>query len=46
MIRWHVLSEPDIRQVAAENLLHCNRIGAIQDEDDRSRVIIEHHAFG
>jgi hypothetical protein len=46
IIRRYVLFESDICQVAAENLLHCDRIGAIQDEDGRSRMIIEHHAFG
>jgi len=40
-----VLFASAIHLIAAENLLHCNRIGAIQDENGRSRVIIEHHGF-
>ena len=46
IIKRHVLFVPAIHQIAVENLLHCNRIGAFQDENGRSRVIIEHHGFG
>jgi hypothetical protein len=45
MIRRRVLFAPVVRLIATEYLLHRNRIGVIQDERGRSRVIIEHHCI-